>query len=173
MHKCFISYHQEDRFAVARFIREFNQFRPSFIARAVGISQDIIDSTDSDYIIRRLREKYLTDSTVTVVMIGRCTWARRYVDWEIASSLRNDPRNKRSGLVAISLPYMNDATGASLPPRVRDNWNGENGYARWWKYPQSARDLEYMIELANSARDTLGHLVDNSRGLFKYNKQCG
>ncbi|MCH7665258.1 MAG: TIR domain-containing protein [Acidobacteria bacterium] len=172
MHKCFISYHKTDEQEVSDFVTEFDEGREVFIARAIGVSQDIIDSDDSNYIMRKVREKYLTDSTVTIVMIGRCTWSRRFVDWEIASSLRNDPNNKRSGLMAITLPSVSSSS-RTLPARLKDNWKSESGgYARWWKYPSSATGLEDMIEEAYDARDTLGHLVDNSRRLFGSNRDC-
>ena len=79
-HKCFISYHQVDEDEVAKFIDDFSDV---FIPKVLGVSDtdDFIDSTDTDYVMRRIRELYLTDSTVTIVMIGKCTWARRYVDW--------------------------------------------------------------------------------------------
>ncbi|WP_209440993.1 TIR domain-containing protein [Paenibacillus maysiensis] len=34
-----------------------------------------------------MRTKHLKDSTVTFVLIGESTWSRRWVDWEIYSSL--------------------------------------------------------------------------------------
>ncbi len=85
-HKCFISYHNANRRAVEAFI---NRFSDVIIPRTVGVTETdpFVNSTDQDYVKRVIREKYLTDSTVTIVLIGRCTWARRFVDWEIASSL--------------------------------------------------------------------------------------
>ena len=47
------------------------------------MEQDIIDIDNTDYVMRRIRELYLKDSTVTIVLIGKCTWARRSIDWEI------------------------------------------------------------------------------------------
>jgi hypothetical protein len=38
--------------------------------------------------LRRIRQLYLLDSTVTIVLIGKCTWARKFVDWETQASLR-------------------------------------------------------------------------------------
>ncbi len=84
-HKCFISYHKDDQTAVDEFC---DQFEGSFIRRGIAMEDDIIDSDDTDYVMRRIRELYLQDSTVTVVLIGRCTWARRFVDWEVQSSLQ-------------------------------------------------------------------------------------
>ena len=66
------------------------------------MSDDVIESTDTDYVMRRIRELYLQDSTVTIVLIGKCTWARRFVDWEIQASLRQSESGPaHNGLVAI------------------------------------------------------------------------
>ncbi len=75
-HKVFISYYHDDQDEVAEFIETFDQERKVFITRALGtdIEQDIIDSTNTDYVMRRIRELYLRDSTVTIVMIGRQHW---------------------------------------------------------------------------------------------------
>ena len=40
-----------------------------------------------DEISRRVRDDYLSDSTVTVVLVGKDTWRRKHVDWEIAATL--------------------------------------------------------------------------------------
>lgn len=65
------------------------------------MAQDIIDSTDPDYVMRRIRELYIRDSTVTLVMLGKCTWGRRYVDWEIQASLRAPQNGLTNGRLAI------------------------------------------------------------------------
>ena len=108
-HKVFISYHHADKDEVDDFIEEYDDKHDVFIARALGIgmADDIIDSTDTSYVMRRIRELYLKDSTVTVVMLGKCTWARRYVDWEIQASLRNTETVNPNGLLAIKLPSYN------------------------------------------------------------------
>lgn len=170
--KVFISYHHDDQSEVEDFIDEYED---SFIPKIVGVSDedDFIDSDDADYIMRRIREKYLTDSTVTIVMIGSCTWSRKYVDWEIASTLRDDSNNKRSGLFAITL--KSEANGSKRrPDRLDDNLgqdanDNQTGYARWKKYPKSASSLESWIEDAYSRRDTD---PDNTRDLRKQNSAC-
>jgi len=77
-HKCFVSYHHTDQDEADKFIDEFED---AFIPRVLGVSDedDFIDSADTDYVMDQIREKYLTDSTVTIVLVGKCTWARRYV----------------------------------------------------------------------------------------------
>ncbi|MGW6960617.1 TIR domain-containing protein [Streptomyces chartreusis] len=169
-HKCFISYHGADAQEVLRFVENFED---AFIPRVIGItdSDPAIDSTDSDYIMERIRERYLRDSTVTIVMTGACTWSRRYIDWEIYSSLRRGSINRINGLMAIQLPSTN-ATGAKLPSRLADNVNGGDGYARYWKYPSSVDSLRSLIEMAFQARQNKSHLIDNSRARKERNSSC-
>lgn len=172
--KCFISYHHDDEVEVQQFIEEFDQARDVLIARGIGarMSGDIIDSTNDDYIKSQIRTRYLRDTSVTIVLIGRCTWARKFVDWEIAASLRNTSTATRSGLLAISLPSISKMANRALPARLDDNVNGEAGYARWWKYPSNSDSLADMIELAYELRSTGPNLAENSRQLRSYNSSC-
>jgi len=170
--KVFISYHHDDQDEVEDFL---DKFEDSFISKILGVSDedDFIDSDDTDYIMRTIREKYLTDSTVTIVLLGKCTWSRKYVDWEIASTLRNDSSNKRSGLLIITL--KSEADGKKrLPARAkandkRDSDGSQTGYARWMKYPTSASTLETWIEKAYDQRDGT---PDNSLDLRERNSAC-
>ena len=173
-HKCFISYHQKDEDEVRAFIEKFGDV---FIAKVLGVSDedDFIDSTDTAYVLRRIRERYLTDSTVTLVMVGKCTWARKYVDWEIAATLRNDPKNKRSGLLGIVLPSASSSPRA--PQRLKDNLPKDDveGYARWIYYPGTKAYLRSYIEDAFEARNNSDRysLIKNPLGtVFKYNRKC-
>lgn len=173
-HRCFVSYHHDDEVEVREFIDTFDHTQDIFISRGIGASMpgDVIDSENSDYIMRRVRELYLNDSTVSIVMVGQCTWARKFVDWEIASSLRNTATSRRNGLMAVTLPSVANFASRELPSRVADNVNGDAGYARWWKYPSSAEALANYIEIAFAARNRLNHLVRNDRELFSYNRNC-
>lgn len=170
-HKCFISFHQADETEVEEFIEAFED---AFIPRVLGVSDedDFIDSDDTGYVMDQIREKYLTDSSVTIVLVGKCTWARRYVDWEVYSTLRNDKNNRRSGLMAITLPSVADYSGKQLPPRVADNVDGAGGYARWWKHPSSVKGLQELIEEAFQARTSKAHLINNSRARKVNNSAC-
>ena len=167
-HKCFVSYHEADSKEVDTFIEKFDHV---FIPKTIGISDDddFIDSDDRDYVMRRIREKYLTDSTVTIVLIGKCTAKRKYVDWEIASTLRNDPQNKRSGLLGINLRSIENRELS--PPRLDDNLGGDDPYAIYknW-YPRIGSTLESWIQDAYERRTSL--VPSNTRALFKYNRPC-
>jgi hypothetical protein len=170
-HECFVSYHVDDEDEVATFIDDFGSV---FIPTVIGVTDDddFVDSDDTDYIMDQIREKYLSDSTVTIVLIGRCTWSRRFVDWEIYSSLREYKDYGISGLMGITLPSVANDPDRQLPPRLDDNVDGDKGYARWWKYPSSAASLRGLIQKAFDARESKTHLIDNSRARMKYNSQC-
>lgn len=173
-HKVFISYHHEDQKIVDGFIRTFDYERRVFISRVVGspMASDIeINSTNPEYVMRRIRELYLSDSTVTIVIIGGCTWARKYVDWEIASSLRQGPVvGPPSGLLAILVPSR---TKGRLPNRFLDNWKEDgSGYVRGYAYPSNKAQLRAWIEDAFIARTTRNHMIRNGRLLRERNSPC-
>ena len=169
-HRCFVSYHKENSTAVKNFVEEFSDV---FTAKTVGVTDedDFIDSEDTEYIMRRIREKYLSNTTVTIVLIGECTKARKYIDWEIASSLRDDPVNGRSGLLGINMRSVDSR--ALAPPRLADNYSGKDNagaYALYRTYPSTTQVLRDAIQAAFDRRDT--HTPDNRRPLFKHNRQC-
>lgn len=136
---------------VAAFVDDFGHL---LIPTVVGVTEDddFIDSEDTDYIMRRIREEYLSRSTVTIVLVGHCTWSRKFVDWEIYASLTEYEDYDVSGLMGITLPSMADDADRQLPARLQDNVDGESKYARWWKYPTSDESLRNMIEDAFNAR---------------------
>jgi hypothetical protein len=170
-HKCFVSYHVDDEDEVATFIEDFGTV---FIPTVIGVTEDddFVDSDDTDYIMDRIREEYLGNTTVTIVLVGACTWSRRFVDWEIYSSLREYKDYGISGLMGITLSSVANDSGKQLPPRLDDNVDGDKGYARWWKYPSSAASLRSCIDIAFNARKSKTHLIDNSRARKKYNSSC-
>lgn len=171
-HKCFISYHGADIDAVTGFVEDYDDV---FIPRVVGVSdsdhfKDPVNSEDEEYIKAQIGAKYLSDSTVTILYVGQCAWARKYVDWELSSSLRNSPINKRNGLMAITPA---DRSTNTLPSRFADNWaQDDSKYARYYYYPTTASSLRDWIEDAFKARDSRASLIDNSRALRKINSQC-
>jgi hypothetical protein len=170
-HKCFLSYRVTDMDEVESFLDDFGT---EFIPRSVGVTEedDFIESDDDAYIKRRIRELYLIDSTVTILLVGSCSWSRKFIDWELSSSLRNDSVNRRNGLLAIGLP---SADGPKAPARLKDNWvfeKPEFSYALFKKYPRSASGLRARIEEAFLARTEKASLVDNTRALRKNNSAC-
>lgn len=171
--KVFISFHQKDRSEVDSFIELWANKADIFKPKALGVSDndDFINSTDPEYVIAKIREKYLSDSTVTIVLIGSCTHSRRYVDWEIKSSLRQGS-NTPNGLLGIVLPSCGNS--AHLPQRFKDNWNKDENkcYARYRSYPTTSQQLTDWIEDAFNARTARANLIQNSADMMRYNSKC-
>ena len=138
-HRVFISYHDEDREHRDRFVRNMGD---SIIDCSVQV--DDIDDTNLqvDTIRRNIRDDYIADATVTIVLVGQCTWQRKHVDWEIGSSLRDTRNNSRCGLLGIILPNHSDHGRTNyrprlVPPRLADNCQGGDPYARIYDMPGS------------------------------------
>jgi hypothetical protein len=136
-HKTFISYHHEnDQEHKDWLVDNFDDW--AFIDHSVGY-YSINPKLKPEKIRCKLRDEHLQIPTVTLVLIGTDTWKRKYVDWEIASSLRDTKNNPRSGLVGLILPTRDDYWDeeefdmCTIPPRVYDNYMC--GYAQIHHFP--------------------------------------
>lgn len=73
-----------------------------------------INSDDEDYIMRKIREDYLADSTVTIYLIGEYSAEnsflqdQTYIKRELQASLYNGENNTKNGILGIVLPSMYD-----------------------------------------------------------------
>lgn len=73
-----------------------------------------IGSNDEDYILQRIREDYLSDSTVTIHLIGiygaeRSGWhEQRFIKRELQASLYDGPYNTKNGILGVVLPSATD-----------------------------------------------------------------
>ena len=71
-----------------------------------------IQSEDEDYIMRKIREDYLSDSTVTICLIGTQSAEnspnvdQTYIKRELQASLYNGKNNTRNGILGVVLPDM-------------------------------------------------------------------
>jgi len=124
-----------------------------------------------EIIRQKIRDKYLRDSTVTVVLIGTETWKRKHVDWEIGSSIRQTAYNPRSGLLGILLPsypssYPNPFNLKTIPPRLYKNV--EKGYAKLYKWSTNPQLVKEWIDEAFKNRKTI--IPDNSYPSFVNNR---
>src|SRR5437588_9828288 len=156
-HRVFLSYHGDDKEAVDAFVNQFDDLEDSFIDLGILMPDEIVDSDDDDYVMRRIREEFLEDTTVTMVVIDDCTWSRQFVDWEVQASLRQSADGKPNGLLTILLEP--GATEGKLPPRVRTNV--DSGCAYFYARPSTGSNLNAWIEDAYDARESRPDLIDN------------
>jgi hypothetical protein len=105
-HKCFISFKMEDK-EYKRIIQE--DLDIDMIDNSLDIS---IDSDDEEHIMRKIREKYLSDSTVTIHLIGVHSAEnlgkdeQRYIKRELQASLYHGAWNTQNGILGVVLPNM-------------------------------------------------------------------
>lgn len=171
-HKVFVSYHhQNDQVYREAFESIFAQRYDILVSKSVQIG-DIDPQLDAENIRRIIRERYLGDSTVTVVLIGSDTWSRRHVDWEIGASIRETQTSPRSGLLGILLPTYrlpapNQFDPYTIPPRLYDNV--ECGFADLHMWSHNPQAVSQWINEAFVRRNRV--LPDNSFPSFKNNRK--
>ncbi|MBI3137365.1 MAG: TIR domain-containing protein [Sphingobacteriales bacterium] len=108
-HKCFISSKTED-FNYKRYILENMDI--DLIDKSLNVA---IDSDDEEYIMQVIRRDYLSDSTVTIFLIGSQSsdalgWEeQKYIKRELQGSLYHGTGNTQSGILGIVLPHMTDS----------------------------------------------------------------
>ncbi len=112
MHKVFISYHHSnDQWYKDELVRVCDG--KLFIDCSVDIG-DINEDLSAETIRTKIRDEYLRDSSITIVLVGKCTKHRKHVDWEIGSSMYDGPINKKSGIVVIELPSGSNGLNSGI-----------------------------------------------------------
>jgi len=160
--KVFVSYHHgNDRSYYDAFISAFSNAYDVVHDNSV---ERAVNSDNADYVIRRIRENYITGSSCTIVLCGPQTPWRKFVDWEIKATL-----DRQHALVGVILPTnpLNIDNKYTVPDRLHDNI--QTGFAIWvdWStFTQSHEAVRQCIEVAK-LRST--QLIDNSRPLRRRN----
>ena len=103
MHKVFISYHHSNDQAYKNALIDFGKNFGVFIDNSVDTG-DVTEDLSDDAIREKIRDDYLRDSTVTILLVGLKTKGRKHINWEIYSSMFDGVRNKKSGILVINLP---------------------------------------------------------------------
>ena len=107
-HKCFISFKTEDMDYKKKIQEDMDI---DMIDKSLD---EPINSDDEDYIMRKIREDYLADSTVTIYLIGQYSAEnsflqdQTYIKRELQASLYNGENNTKNGILGIVLPSMYD-----------------------------------------------------------------
>lgn len=171
-HKVFVSYHHSrDQFYRDRFEQLFAYMYGIIVSHSVKVG-DLDPNLNTEIIRQKVRDEYLSDSTVTVVLVGAETWKRKHVDWEIGSSIRDTKNNPRSGLLGIILPTypranMNNYNQYTIPPRLNDNIICK--FAKIYNWSENAIEVQNWIDEAFNRRKELN--PDNSFPFFVNNRK--
>ena len=159
-HKVFVSYYYEDdEIWKNRFVQMMDD---RIVDKSVKIGDIVDNNIPIEDALRCVREEHIAEATVTVVLIGRRTWQRKFVDWEINATLRDTDMNPRCGLLGILLPDhpgygQPDENLRLVPPRLADNCDGNNPFARIYKWPgnrnrRRAHEIQGWIHQAYQRR---------------------
>lgn len=180
IHKTYLSYHPEDQSQVERFLEQFDHLNNLAIQRPPGeLEQDIEREDDKHKLIHKMRQRYLKDSTVTLLLLGPCTYTQRSVDLELLASLHHgqdvmaDPNEDilPNGLVAVMLPhYQEDGFPDRLNENLRVSEDQPEPYARVIPYPEDKMTLAAAIKDAHTRRETL--LPNNTPAMQSEDKAC-
>jgi hypothetical protein len=166
-HRVFVSYHHGgdqayyDAFSQA-FHDTYEVIQDNSLERAVN-------SDDAEYVRRRIREGYITNTSCTFVLIGRDTWGRKHVDWEIKATL-----DKEHGLIGVQLPtapvFPSNNT-VKVPERLADNIS--SGFALWVSWHQLIASASQIGQLIADAKSRTTLLIRNGREMRMQNASLG
>jgi len=168
-YKVFVSYyHDDDQYYRNRFQQLFGHL---FISKSVERGAINTDA-DADYIKRLIQEDYVSGSSIILVLVGRRTWGRKHVDWEISAGLDKRVGEHCAGLLGVCLPTHPDYGSGKVnptivPPRLIDNVH--SGYARFYNWTEEGSILKQHLEDAYQARISRADRIDNSRLRFDNN----
>jgi len=159
--KIFISYHHGND-------RAYYDECSRFFSGTYDVIQDNsvdrnIDSTNTDYVIRNIRENYITGTSCTIVLCGAQTPWRKFVDWEIKATL-----DKNHGLIGVNLPTNPIQQGKyTVPDRLHDNIVA--GYALWIQWSELNAGPQFLVSKIEEANAKYGGLINNTMALRSRN----
>jgi uncharacterized protein YbaA (DUF1428 family) len=160
--KVFVSYHHDnDQAYYDRFSELFGDVYDLVTNRSVD---RILGSDDADYQRNRIRDEYITGTSLTIVLCGAESHKRKFIDWEICATL-----NKEHGLLGIALPTARRTPDGKVivPGRLVDNvQSGFAHFVSWTEDPNQAKAAidTALQKAANKQR------IANSRETMKRNE---
>lgn len=178
MHKVFVCYHHKnDQWYKEELIRWARE-NGVFIDGSVGLG-DIPEEWDDQKVREHIRDEYLRDTTVIIVLVGTETKFRKHVDWEIYSSMHDGKKSKKSGIIVILLPSAKSAyytcafnNEKTMYPEQK-TWISINERAEYERrYPyMPARIIDNLLKAGASISvinwekvnvETLGLMIENA-----------
>ncbi len=115
-HKVFISYYHKDDQDYKNYLVDSNRYYYYDIEKRKYISPfddysvgfgDIDDEGMSSEQIRRIiRDDYISDASVLILLCGENTRFRKHIDWEIHTAMYDSDNNSQMGIVVINLPSI-------------------------------------------------------------------
>jgi hypothetical protein len=155
-HKIFVSYHHGgDQAYYNAFSRAFHDAYDVIYDKSL---ERQVDSDDVNYVRQRIRQNYITGSSCTIVLVGKDTWGRKYVDWEVAATL-----DMEHGLIGVELPTAPRSADnkVTVPDRLYDNI--QSGFALWLTWQQITASAAQLERYVATAKARNAKLIVNTR----------
>lgn len=108
-HKVFISYYHEDDQDFKNALLEANEDFNLFDDYSVHEDEINDEGLTSEQIRRIIRDKYMQEATVLVLLCGQNTKRRKHIDWEIHTAMYDSDTNPKMGILVINLPNINQS----------------------------------------------------------------
>ena len=113
-HKVFISYYHQDDQRYKNYLIQLeeinydtNSYQSIFDDYSVR-EYDIDDTGMTDEQVRReIRDNYINEATVLILLCGIHTKERKFIDWEIHAAMFNTEEKPKLGIIVINLPTLN------------------------------------------------------------------
>jgi MTH538 TIR-like domain (DUF1863) len=177
MHKVFVSYHHANDQDYKEELLRLNREYPMFIDGSVDTG-DISDDLDDQAIRQKIRDEYLRDTTVTILLVGTETKNRKHVDWELYSSMFDGKVNKKSAVIVITLPstgcaYYTVAHGEKEKQRLypgNSSWMAIDSRAEYEKrYPYLPdRIIDNLVSKKAKISVTNWKIIANDLGKLEF-----
>ena len=146
-----------------------------------SVHENEIDDTGltSEQIRCIIRDEYIKDATVLILLCGQNTRKRKHIDWEIHAAMYDSDKNPQMGILVINLPNINQSVRASTneeKPLLSDNghWfslKTRQEFEQYYPYMPSRiidnfiKDVPITVVEWNRVQDNpqiLKQLIDNA-----------
>lgn len=105
-HKVFISYyHYDDQYYKNELLR-LNNYYNFFDDYSVHENEINDDNLSSESIRRIIRDDWMQNATVLLLLCGQNTKKRKHIDWEIHTAMYDSRTNPQMGIVVVNLPTI-------------------------------------------------------------------
>ena len=185
-HKVFISYYHHDDQTYKDYLINMQELTPDTwqlqsIFEDCSVHENEIDDTGltSEQIRCIIRDEYIKDATVLILLCGQNTRKRKHIDWEIHAAMYDSDKNPQMGILVINLPNINQSVRASTneeKPLLSDNghWfslKTRQEFEQYYPYMPSRiidnfiKDVPITVVEWNRVQDNpqiLKQLIDNA-----------
>ena len=194
-HRVFTSnYHKDDQYYKEELIKkqifDYDKLQYKSIFEDFSVRNGDIDDTDmtSEQIRRKIRDEYIKDATVLILLCGKNTKYRKHIDWEIHAAMYDSEVNRQMGIVVINLPSISQGRRGNSeeekniisPYGIWVSLNNRSEYENLYPYMPSriidnfVKDIPIAVvdwDVVNNNPEKLMKLIDisfNRRFDFKY-----